>query len=417
MHEQDKQNTYSAGSRAIAAIVFLMAILLFGCGAHGPPNAAVCETHIDTVSTRLVPHSREGSECGAVRKESQVVQGGLLAPAVSRMNTVSAVAAFIGNDDTVTDTEPEPAWAAGSAQETAASESAAPNPDITSGSVSSAPAEDDETEPVAEETPGFDDFTVPDEPPEEQAFPESPDDEFAQDDDVSGDAVPEAEPQPEQPAEKESAMETDLFQDSAEPAAVGDTDVMQDDEPYVEFVNEPNVDIGGLSVTKHVAGISGDRQKEFPFTVTLSDTSVSGMYGDMAFMEGKASFTLKDGETKTADGLSAGITYTVEETSSAGYTVTKTGDTGAIVAESVQSCTFTNTLDSIVLPSTGGPGMSIVLICAAGLAALTVTAKAMHSSAAFGAGTTGCGDSAANCEARTLALSQPKRKGRKYSQR
>ena len=55
------------------------------------------------------------------------------------------------------------------------------------------------------------------------------------------------------------------------------------------------------------------REKEFHFTVTLGDKTLSGTYGDMEFTGGVATFTLKHGESATATGLPAGITYTVTE--------------------------------------------------------------------------------------------------------
>lgn len=85
---------------------------------------------------------------------------------------------------------------------------------------------------------------------------------------------------------------------------------------------------GNLTVSKEV--IEGDKEKEFPFTVVLGDTTINGIYNDMEFKDGIAQFTLKDGESKTAIGLPAGITYTVEEQENEEYTVTKDGDTGII---------------------------------------------------------------------------------------
>ena len=43
-----------------------------------------------------------------------------------------------------------------------------------------------------------------------------------------------------------------------------------------------------------------DRSTEFNFTVTLSDTSINGVYGAMEFVNGVATFTLKHNESKTA---------------------------------------------------------------------------------------------------------------------
>lgn len=104
---------------------------------------------------------------------------------------------------------------------------------------------------------------------------------------------------------------------------------------------------GNLTVSKTVAGNAGETDKEFHFTVTLGDTTVGGKYGDMTFTGGKATFTLKHNESKTATGLPAGITYTVAEDdySDDGYVTTKTGDTGTIAKDGTSTAVFTNTKD------------------------------------------------------------------------
>ncbi|WP_447512240.1 DUF7601 domain-containing protein, partial [Clostridioides difficile] len=63
-----------------------------------------------------------------------------------------------------------------------------------------------------------------------------------------------------------------------------------------------------------VTGNAGDKNKDFNFTVTLSDKTISGVYGDLKFTDGVATFTLKNGESKTATNLPAGIDYEVTET-------------------------------------------------------------------------------------------------------
>ncbi|MDO4504999.1 MAG: fibro-slime domain-containing protein [bacterium] len=104
---------------------------------------------------------------------------------------------------------------------------------------------------------------------------------------------------------------------------------------------------GNLTVSKTVAGNAGETDKEFHFTVTLGDTTVGGKYGDMTFTGGKATFTLKHNERKTATGLPAGITYTVTEDdySDDGYVATKIGDTGTIAKDGTSTAVFTNTKD------------------------------------------------------------------------
>ncbi len=109
---------------------------------------------------------------------------------------------------------------------------------------------------------------------------------------------------------------------------------------------------GDLTVSKTVAGDGADQDKEFSFTVTLSDTTINGTYGDMSFTNGVATFTLKGGESKTATGLPDGITYVVTEAdyTSDGYVTTKTGDTGTIVANATATAAFTNTKNSTPPP-------------------------------------------------------------------
>ena len=88
--------------------------------------------------------------------------------------------------------------------------------------------------------------------------------------------------------------------------------------------------IGNLTVTKTVSGSRGDQNQEFTFTVTLDKQDLNGKYGDMTFTGGVATFTLKHGQSKTANGLPTGLSYTVEESGNSGYTVTKTNETGRI---------------------------------------------------------------------------------------
>ena len=109
------------------------------------------------------------------------------------------------------------------------------------------------------------------------------------------------------------------------------------------FTNTKNV-YGGLTVTKTVAGNAGETDREWNFTVTLGDTSISDIYGDMSFKDGVATFTLKHGEQKTARGLPAGISYTVTEAEASqdGYTTQATGASGQIPAEGTAMATFTN---------------------------------------------------------------------------
>ena len=105
---------------------------------------------------------------------------------------------------------------------------------------------------------------------------------------------------------------------------------------------------GNLSVAKTVAGNNGDTSKAFNFTVTLGDTGINGTFGDMTFADGVATFVLKHGESKTAVGLPAGITYTVTEAEADkdGYTTTSVNASGSIIKDDTAAVTFTNTRNS-----------------------------------------------------------------------
>ena len=102
---------------------------------------------------------------------------------------------------------------------------------------------------------------------------------------------------------------------------------------------------GDLSVKKIVAGNAGETDKEFHFTVKLNDDMISGQFRDMTFTNGVASFTLKDGEVKTASGLPANIDYKVTESeeNEDNYTTVINGNTGTISENQTQAAVFTNT--------------------------------------------------------------------------
>lgn len=109
---------------------------------------------------------------------------------------------------------------------------------------------------------------------------------------------------------------------------------------------------GSLTVKKTVVG--GDSQREFGFTVALTDGDgepVSGTFGKgknaVTFADGKATFTLKDGGEKTIAGLPVGARYTVTEDAAEGYTTAVNGADGSkaegAVTEDGATVAFTNT--------------------------------------------------------------------------
>lgn len=104
---------------------------------------------------------------------------------------------------------------------------------------------------------------------------------------------------------------------------------------------------GSLTVKKTVVG--GDSQREFGFTVALTDGDgepVSGTFGEgegaVTFTDGRATFTLKHGGEKTIDGLLVGARYTVTEDAADGYATTADGAEGT-VTEAGATAAFTNT--------------------------------------------------------------------------
>lgn len=109
---------------------------------------------------------------------------------------------------------------------------------------------------------------------------------------------------------------------------------------------------GSLTVKKTVVG--GDSQREFGFTVALTDGDgepVSGTFGKgehaVTFTDGKTTFTLKDGGEKTIAGLPVRARYTVAEDAVEGYTTTVNGADGSkaegAVNEDGATVAFTNT--------------------------------------------------------------------------
>ena len=139
--------------------------------------------------------------------------------------------------------------------------------------------------------------------------------------------------------------------DAKQPAAasVAFTNTYENnDTPTPPTPPTPGKDTGSLTVSKVVAGNAGSQTADFHFTVTLSDVSISGSYGDMTFVNGVAEFTLKHNEKKTASELPVGITYTVTESEANqdGYTTTVNGASGSIGKNQTATAAFTNTKNS-----------------------------------------------------------------------
>lgn len=106
---------------------------------------------------------------------------------------------------------------------------------------------------------------------------------------------------------------------------------------------------------------------DFEFTIHVDGvTSADGAYTAAVVEDGKttpvengitfddsgnAKYSLHDGQHLIIYGLDNGASYTVTETGQQGYTTTKSGDTGTIVANATQHADFTNTY-KITTPAT-----------------------------------------------------------------
>jgi hypothetical protein len=72
---------------------------------------------------------------------------------------------------------------------------------------------------------------------------------------------------------------------------------------------------GELKLTKNLKGNAANVDDHFEFTLTC-DGLADGKYGDVTFTGGKATVSLKNGDTKTLNNLPAGKTITIDETTS-----------------------------------------------------------------------------------------------------
>lgn len=102
---------------------------------------------------------------------------------------------------------------------------------------------------------------------------------------------------------------------------------------FITVTNKAPLKLGNLKVTKTVTGDLSDSQDRFPIQIKLSDDSIEGTFGDMVFEKGVALIELSHGESALAEGLPAGIEYTVTETDTQGYKVTYKNTEGIIVED------------------------------------------------------------------------------------
>ena len=139
--------------------------------------------------------------------------------------------------------------------------------------------------------------------------------------------------------EETSASRTTYYKDSMEEEVTGNEvsgDIVSDS--YVRFTNY----YAGISISKEVIGKTGDRKRNFEFTMVLSDKTVNGTYGDLTFTNGVSTFALKHGETKKALGLPDGVEYEVTESGVEGYYAEANNQIGKVIAGATEEVTFTN---------------------------------------------------------------------------
>ena len=116
-----------------------------------------------------------------------------------------------------------------------------------------------------------------------------------------------------------------------------------------------NIQKGALILEKTVTGTAGETDRKFSFTITLSDPQINGVYGNVAFVDGKAQVTLSHGESVEIYGLPAYVDYTVVENGAEadGYTVTAEGDSGTIQPGENSMVSFENHKDKEPAAKTG----------------------------------------------------------------
>ena len=122
-----------------------------------------------------------------------------------------------------------------------------------------------------------------------------------------------------------------------------------DPETKIYAIELKNEIVGSLNVSKIVKSEepakSNSANGKFTFTVELSQP-LTGKYGDMDFVDGKATFQLADGESIQADLLPEGVTFTVNEidVDPSKFEMTSEGNLGTIEANTTSRAIFVNRL-------------------------------------------------------------------------
>ena len=137
-----------------------------------------------------------------------------------------------------------------------------------------------------------------------------------------------------------------VFNDSDNPIAINDGEITK----QASFVNE-TAEVGGIRILKSLAGdgvTAFDKTKQFEFNITLTSSNpdvIAGVhsYGDIIFVDGKATVFLKGGDTIEASGIPAGVHYTVTEKNADGFTGALENASGTIRTDATVRVAATNT--------------------------------------------------------------------------
>lgn len=122
---------------------------------------------------------------------------------------------------------------------------------------------------------------------------------------------------------------------------------------YWEETAAPVVEIftkGGLTIRTEVTGPDADKDKAFQYTLSLPDKPlVHGVHGDLKFVGGVATFSLKHGDSLTASNLPAGAAFEIVESGYDHYIVRVNGvvgdsSKGAVAGGNPTVVTFLNAI-------------------------------------------------------------------------
>ena len=129
---------------------------------------------------------------------------------------------------------------------------------------------------------------------------------------------------------------------------------------YTNVLND-----GGLCISNTVFRSDGKKDNaKFTYTLELTGSysinnetfaanTINGTYGDVTFINGIATFILKDGESATITGLPDGLGYKITQTANSNYTTSDSGNTTSyFVANVLIPISFVNTR---IIPTTTTP--------------------------------------------------------------